>query len=178
MLIERQLLPAEPFAELAQLYLKLVETLPGAASPSRYDIMHMQDGFAPLLLERGFNRALFLWWPPRLSSPALRPRPAMEWTAIQERFYEGGTRLQLQGGACAAHNGVVIVDGLLSDDTLAELLRWCKESMMWFTSRAGYLGAMHYDAFNAPLLCCRSRRSCALRWVPSSPVSRSTRLGP
>ena len=33
------------------------------------------------------------------------PRSAAEWADIQQRFYDGGATLELQGGACRAHNG-------------------------------------------------------------------------
>ena len=115
--------------------------------------MHLPEAIEPPLLRRGLNRAVHLFWPPRSSSPALAPRPAADsWAKIEQRFYEGGAPLDQAGGACPAHNGVVVLDNLLSEHTLAELLRWCEESTMWFTSRAGYVGAFHDDAFNAPLL--------------------------
>ena len=152
LLIARGRIPRAPYSDLAELLLAVLDETPDAASPQRFDVMHLPEAIEPPLLRRGLNRAVHLYWPPRSQSSALAPRTAAEWAAIEERFYQGGEPLDQGGGACAAHNGIVVIDNLLSEATLAELLRWCEESTMWFTSRAGYVGAFHEDAFNAPLL--------------------------
>lgn len=120
-----------------------MEHTPDATSPERFGVMHMPEGVEPSLLRRGINRAVHLYWPPRvLHEPVLAPRPrGDDWADIATRFYEGGASLDRVGGACPAHHGLAVVDNLLSAATLSELLRWCEESTMWFTSRAGYVGA-------------------------------------
>ncbi len=68
---------------------------------------------------------------------ALRERPAAEWAALQREY--ASTRL-------------VVLDGLLSDECLAELQRWGRFGAHFDTMRNGYLGAFPADGTTHPLL--------------------------
>ncbi len=65
----------------------------------------------------------------------------VDWKAAERRYTE-------------AKAGILVIDGLLSPEALAEVRRVCLESTIWFDDRhlGGYLGAMLRDGFCDPLL--------------------------
>jgi len=151
LLVSRGRLPAEPFSHLADLHRELIQQLPAASSPERLKVFNLppQLPSEKTLFSRSFNRATNVFWPPRINSSTLT-RNQLEWEKVQQKFYDAS--LPVEDDACNSQNGIAVVDNVLSNETLNELIRWCEESTMWFDSRAGYLGAFFYEAFNAPLL--------------------------
>jgi tetratricopeptide (TPR) repeat protein len=51
-----------------------------------------------------------------------------------------------------ARPGLVVVDGLLTQEALAALRRYCRESTIWNNIQAGYLGAYFFDGFACELV--------------------------
>lgn len=145
LLIKRKKLPAKPYAQVADMYIEAANGLPTGT-------MGEMPASWPTLLRRTLNRVVHLTEPARLptaasSTPTLSP--SFDGAAVQKRFYAGGLP---DADGCDAQNGLTHVDDVLSGEALKALLRWCEESMMWFDSRPGYLGAFQREAFNSPLL--------------------------
>jgi tetratricopeptide (TPR) repeat protein len=51
-----------------------------------------------------------------------------------------------------ARPGLVVVDGLLTQEALAALRRYCREGTIWNNIQAGYLGAYFFDGFGCELV--------------------------
>lgn len=91
------------------------------------------DAIAP-----SFNRILHYADCPRLPGGALNP--SLDVAAIEARYY-------------ARKPGIMFVDGLLTEEALASLRRFCLESTIWKRDYPnGYLGAFLGDGFACPLL--------------------------
>jgi tetratricopeptide (TPR) repeat protein len=85
-----------------------------------------------------FNRILHYGESRALPSGAVNP--ALDVSAIEARYH-------------ASRPEVMYLDGLLTDEALASLRRFCLESMIWKRDyENGYLGAFLGDGFSCPLL--------------------------
>lgn len=143
-LVAAEKLPLKPFDQVAKVYRALLPQL-----PQRHAAVDVGAGVNKVF-DRSFNRALHLTRPGRVADGASALDAAFDAAALERRFRESAMASESKG--CEAQNGVAYADGLLSQQTLAQLRRWCLESTMWFGSRAGYVAAFMQEAFNAPLL--------------------------
>lgn len=85
-----------------------------------------------------FNRILHYADSPALFSGVVNP--ALDVPAIEARYH-------------ATHPEVMYLDGLLTEEALASLRRFCLESTIWKRDyENGYLGAFFGDGFSCPLL--------------------------
>lgn len=140
-LVERSVLPAKPYGQLARLYRNMLNQLPTH--------LHSVD-VKPFnaLFDRSHNRALHLTHPPRVHGPLLSS--SFDAAALERRFRD--SELPPETTGCEAQNGIAYADGLLAEPVLQALYKWCLESTMWFGARAGYLAAFLQESFNSPLL--------------------------
>jgi tetratricopeptide (TPR) repeat protein len=94
------------------------------------------DNLAPVA--PSFNRLLHRAPAERLPQPALHP--ALDVAAVESRYL-------------AKHPEVTFIDGLLTQDALDTLRRFCWESTIWkMDYENGYIGAFLGDGFATPLL--------------------------
>lgn len=85
-----------------------------------------------------FNRMLYVADCPRIPNGAVNPR--LDVAAIEARYLTHKPE-------------IVVVDGLLTDEALASLRRFCLESTIWKRDYPnGYLGTFLGDGFACPLL--------------------------
>ncbi|CAJ1389580.1 unnamed protein product [Effrenium voratum] len=142
-LVQLQLLPARPFSQVAHVFRQVLEQLPEDLA-----VVDVGAGVSKAM-DRIYNRAVYLTHPGRLPGPALA-LSAAEAEALRGRFR--ASELPAEASGCEAQNGVAFADNVLSPAALDALQRWCRESTMWFSTRAGYVAAFMQEAFNAPLL--------------------------
>jgi Tfp pilus assembly protein PilF len=89
-------------------------------------------------LAPSFNRILHYAESPKLASSAVNP--GLDVSAIEARYH-------------ATRPEVMYLDGLLTEEALASLRRFCLESTIWKRDyENGYLGAFLGDGFSCPLL--------------------------
>lgn len=124
------------FAAKADLHRQMLEAIPVGTPEGRIldlplDALRASDGI--------YNRLHHLAEAPRLPGGALNP--ALDTSAIEADYFGRGP-------------GITWVDGLLSEDALASLRKYCLESTIWFDFHHlyGYLGALIDNGFAAPLL--------------------------
>jgi hypothetical protein len=134
-LVERGRLPAE-FGEVAARYDRVAEFLwePTLGAPTA----EIPDQFAAMIAPT-YDRLIHRPVADAIPEGALNPR--LDVGRIEATYLNDG-------------RGIAFFDGLLSDEALARLLAFARESTVWFHHRYGngYLGAFFEDGFCCPLL--------------------------
>jgi tetratricopeptide (TPR) repeat protein len=134
-LVERRRLPAQ-FAEVAARYDRVAEFLwePTLAAPAA----EIPDKLAAMIAST-YDRLIHR--PAADAVPQGALNPLLDVGRIEADYLNNG-------------RGIASFDGLLSDEALASLLAFARESTVWFHHRYGngYLGAFFEDGFCCPLL--------------------------
>jgi tetratricopeptide (TPR) repeat protein len=133
-LFDRRLLGVEYFAyrdALVRLHRRAAEH-PKTAARMSVDIGELQA------IAASFNRIIHYGDGPELATGAVNP--ALDVPAIEARYH-------------ASSPEVMYLDGLLTQEALVSLRRFCLESTIWKRDyENGYLGAFLGDGFSCPLL--------------------------
>jgi hypothetical protein len=95
------------------------------------------NGIRYPLVARSYKRPLHLAQGPSPAGPVINP--ALDVKSLESRYLGGKPRL-------------LVIDGLLSDEALQALRRFCLESTVWNNIQKGYLGAYMFDGFASELL--------------------------
>jgi len=121
-------------AETAADYRRVAATLPRDGNPTT--VLH---GEARQKLAATYNRLLYRDPAAGVQGPALNPR--LDADAITRTYHESRPQL-------------VVIDEFLTQEALATVLRFCRDSTVWFTGNysGGYVGAHVADGFTAPVL--------------------------
>jgi len=122
------------YSDLAMQYREILNALPDVA---RTEIMPIPNDLFGRM-QGHFNRLLHLQ-PTRYSGTALSA--SLDTDSVEADYF-------------AREPGITWIDGLLSDDALKALRRYCLESTIWFDFNHpdGYLGAIFENGFTDPLL--------------------------
>jgi Tfp pilus assembly protein PilF len=128
-------LAGEEIASYIRSLRDLQEQLDRIASPGNRTAVPT-DALTPIA--PSFNRVLYCMPPPRMREGALNP--ALDVDEVQARY-------------CARQPEVTYIDGLLTDEALDALRRFCWEATIWKKDyENGYCGAFLGDGFASPLL--------------------------
>ena len=121
-------------AETAAFYRHLQGLLPKEGNPTVTLQGEAWQRVAPT-----YNRVLYRDPGAAIDGPAVNP--ALDADAIARAYFSSRPEM-------------AVIDDLLTPDALAALLRYCRESTVWFTSAysGGYVGAYVGDGFAAPIL--------------------------
>lgn len=133
-LIDRQRIGDDQRSYLVSLQ-QLQQKLDQAALPGNRLPVTPED-LSPIA--SSFNRMLYCMPPPRLDQGALNP--ALDVESVETRYL-------------AKHPEVTYIDGLLNEEALGALRRFCREATIWKKDyENGYSGAFLGDGFASPLL--------------------------
>lgn len=127
-----QLPPA--ISETAALYREIIGKLPREGNPAVIIEGEYQRRLAPT-----YNRLIHRDPGAALDRPAVNPR--LDAARIERTYVDSRPQ-------------VAVVDDLLTPEALAALLRYCRDSTIWFagTYGGGYVGTQMGDGFTAPIL--------------------------
>lgn len=89
------------------------------------------------LVARTYKRPVHVAAVPPPASSIINP--ALDFEALQDQYL-------------AAQPNALAIDHLLTDEALAAMRRFCRESTIWNNIKPGYLGAYFYDGFCTELL--------------------------
>jgi len=126
-------LPAS-MSETAATYRRIQAALPREGNPSM-----SASGEYRRLLAPTYNRLLYRDAGAALGGPAVNP--TLDVGRIARTYFESKPQM-------------AVIDDLLTPEALAAVLRFCRDSTIWFTGTyaGGYVGAQMADGFAAPIL--------------------------
>lgn len=132
--LRRQGVLRDELAPVITAYDEVLDTLTPLGPDARVPLV----GAAEAKIGPVYNRLIHVRPTPRVAralSPSLDPR------AIEDQYF-------------SRRPNAVVVDGLLTDEAIANVRRFCLESTVWSENRYnhGRLGAMFQEGFNCPLL--------------------------